>query len=287
MKVILFPGQGTQFTGMGRDLFPAYRELAELASETLGYSIEKLCLENREKNLRLTQYTQPAVYVVNALRYYRTRDEAATDSGVDFVAGHSLGEYNALLAAGVFDFETGLKLVKKRGELMAAVGGGSMAAVMGVGEDDVREVLREHGLDSVDLVNFNTPTQFIISGPTDAIAEAEKVCASKKIRCILLNVTGPFHSRYMVATQKVFEGFLRDYRFDDPKIPTIANTTARPHEAGAIARALASQIASPVLWTESIRYLIRQGATEFIEMGGSMLTKMVEEIRRMDVTEVA
>ena len=132
-------------------------------------------MKDPEHQLGLTQYTQPALYVVNALGYFKKLDEGSSDVQVDFLAGHSLGEYNALLAAEVFDFETGLKLVQKRGELMGADSGGSMAAVLGIKAEEVKQLLTEHQLDSIDLANFNTPTQIVIAGKTEAVLEAEKI----------------------------------------------------------------------------------------------------------------
>jgi len=263
---------------MGKDLFRAYPEATKLASEILGYSIEKLCLEDPENKLRLTQFTQPALYVVNALGYYKMKEQDSSDFKVDFVAGHSLGEYNALLAAEAFNFETGLKLVQKRGELMGAAGGGGMAAIIGITAAEVRQFLTDHQLDSIDLANFNTPTQLVIAGPSDAITKAEKILTSKGIRCIILNVSAPFHSRYMKEAQKTFEAYLQKFNFDSLKIPVIANATARPY-GDSIVETLGAQIASPVLWTDSIRYLMGQGTIVYSEVGASILSKMVHEMR--------
>lgn len=280
MKTILFPGQGAQFRGMGKDLFAAYKGYTELASEILGYSIETLCVENPNNQLRLTQYTQPALYVVNALGFYKLRDEAPSGFNIDFVAGHSLGEFNALLAAGAFSFETGLKLVKKRGELMGALNGGAMAAVVGAPVDDVRRLLSEHRLDDIDLANFNTPTQVVLAGTMTSISNAEKLLSKQNIRCVILNVSAAFHSRHMEETQKQFAAYLREFSFAPPAIPVIANTTARPYECDQLSETLGNQIASPVRWSDSICYLLGQGEMEFIEIGSTILTKMVAEIQQ-------
>lgn len=277
MKAILFPGQGSQFRGMGRDLFPQYRNLAELASDILGYSIEKLCVDDPDNQLRLTQYTQPALYVVNALGYYRRRDEGM--AGPDCLAGHSLGEYNALLAAGAFDFETGLRLVQRRGELMGAARNGGMAAVIGPDEQTLAALLREAGLHEIDLANFNTLTQTVIAGPQDAIARAEQMLLARDLRCVVLNVSAAFHSRYMHDAQLAFEGFLRRHRVEAPRIPVIANATARPYRANEVVETLARQIGQAVRWTDCVRCLMGLGCTEFVEIGGTSLTKMVDQIR--------
>ena len=279
-RAILFPGQGAQFRGMGKSLFPAYQDLSRRASEILGFSIQELCLEDADKRLHLTQFTQPALYVVNAMGYYNWL--ADNSSPPHFFAGHSLGEYNALLAAGVFDFETGLKLVKKRGELMGRPNGGGMAAVIGLHAQTVRQLLADNHLQDVDLANFNTPKQVVISGPTDSIAKAEKVLTKSDARCVILNVSAPFHSRYMRSSQKEFAAFLDGFAFNDPKVSVVANATARPYEAGKIARTLADQIGSPVLWTDSIRYLMGQTVTNCLEIGGTILTKMVDEILKTE-----
>lgn len=278
MKAILFPGQGAQFRGMGKDLFPRYRELTETASDILGYSIEKLCTEDPEGKLRLTQYTQPALYVVNALGYYKRRDEGMTPP--DFVAGHSLGEYNALLAADVFDFKTGLRLVQRRGELMGAARDGGMAAVIGIDDESLVALLKQHQLTSIDLANFNTLSQTVIAGPKDAIQQAEKLLAANNARCVVLNVSAAFHSRYMQDAQRAFADFLQQFRFNAPKIPVIANVSARPYRNGEVADTLARQISSSVRWTDTVRYLMGAGCAEFIEVGGTVLTRMVDEIRK-------
>jgi len=281
MRAIVFPGQGSQFKGMGADLFPAYPELTQCASDILGYAIESLCLEDPDNRLRSTEYTQPALYVVNALGYYRKRDTATSAYQVDFFAGHSLGEYNALLAADVFDFATGLKLVKQRGELMAAADG-TMAAVVGVSATTLERLLRENHFDGIDLANFNSPTQLVLAGTAAEIAQAAQMLTQNNIRCVTLNVGVPFHSRYMRATQTAFAEYIQRFRFNRPSTPVIANATARPYAAGRIAETLAAQIASSVRWTDSVRYLLAQGVSEFEEIGGVVLTKLVNEIKTAD-----
>lgn len=278
MITILFPGQGAQFKGMGQNLFPKYRELTEMASDILGYSIERLCTSDDENKLRLTQYTQPALYVVNALNYFQRCDEGVAPPA--FAAGHSLGEYNALLAAGVFDFKTGLQLVKRRGELMGAAKNGTMAAVLGTDEDSLTALLKEHQLNEIDLANFNTLSQIVIAGPKESILKAEKLLTAQNIRCIVLNVSAAFHSRYMKEAQQEFSGFLEQFSFNAPQFPVIANATARPYRDGKIAEMLARQIASPVCWADSIRYLMGKGCTQFVEIGGGIiLMRMVDEIK--------
>ena len=279
MRTVLFPGQGAQFKGMGKELFPMYPQLTRAASEILGYSIETLCLEDRANQLRYTQYTQPALYVVNAFGYMKKKREHASDAQADYFAGHSLGEYNALLAAEAFDFESGLRLVQKRGELMGKASGGLMAAVVGVEPQRIRQVLDDNGLQEIDLANYNTPTQTVISGKTNAVDRAEKIFRDLKIRCVLLNVTAPFHSRYMQPAQQEFAEFTKQIRFFPLKARVISNVTARPHD-GNVPDLLITQITNPVRWSDSIRYLLSQGDMQFTEIGGSILTNMVNEISK-------
>jgi trans-AT polyketide synthase/acyltransferase/oxidoreductase domain-containing protein len=273
MKAIVFPGQGSQFKGMGKDLFPLFPEQVACASRILGYSLEDLCLHDREGLLSQTRYTQPALFVVNALHYLHRPVQA------DFFAGHSLGEYNALLAAGVFSFETGLQLVKKRGELMGAARGGGMAAVLGISAQEVRAALHEHGLDGIDIANVNSPTQTVIAGHKEKLAAALELFAKNHVRCVALNVSAAFHSRHMRAAQAEFAEFLKSFTFAPPAVTVIANATARPYDPARIAETLAAQIASPVQWVDSIRYMLGKGEVEFQEVGASVLSKMVQEIR--------
>ncbi len=280
MKTILFPGQGAQYKGMGKELFGAYPDHTKNASEILGYSIEELCLDDPNNELKLTQFTQPALYVVNALGYLKKRDEE--DNTIDFFIGHSLGEYNALLAAEAFDFETGLKLVQKRGVLMGKASGGGMAAVLGVKADDIKTILVDNGLTDIDLANYNTPTQTVISGTTESIKDSLKIFRENKMRCIPLNVSAAFHSRYMRDAQKEFAEFLKQFKFSGLTTPVIANATARPYKDEKLVTTLSDQIASSVLWTESIRYLMGRGEMEFVEIGRAVLTKMVTEITKTE-----
>ena len=278
MKTIIFPGQGSQFKGMGKEVFPLFPEQVGTASEILGYSLQDVCLNDAQGLLSKTQYTQPALYVVNALHYLH-QQASQPDARPDFLAGHSLGEYNALFAAGVFSFETGLRLVKKRGELMGAASGGGMAAVLGASAAEIRAMLAERGLDAIDIANLNTPTQTVIAGDKHALDQAADLFGQRNLRCVMLNVSAAFHSRFMQAAQAEFAQFLESFKFAAPTIPVIANATARPYEPGRVAEMLAMQIASPVQWVNSIRYLMGRGEVEFQEIGANVLTKMVAEIK--------
>ncbi len=274
MKAIMFPGQGAQHRGMGKGLFQQYRTETLAASEFLGYDLEELCLKDPKRELGKTQFTQPALYTVNAFRYY----EQQNGSTPDYLIGHSLGEYNALLSAGAFDFMSGLKLVQKRGELMAAASGGGMAAVLGLEAGQVREKLKEGGY-GVEVANYNTPTQIVIAGKKEEIDTVVKDFDAQGIKIIPLFVSAPFHSKYMANAASEFEAFLEQVRFSPLKVPVIANATARPYDNGEVKKLLATQIASSVLWVDTIAHLLDSGVGDFEEIGGDILTKMVIEIK--------
>ncbi len=280
MVVYLFPGQGSQQKGMGEAYFDEFKGLVDEADSILGYSIRKLCLEDPENQLGFTQYTQPALFVVNAMSYYKKLQ----DTGIkpDYVAGHSLGEYNALLAAEVFDFATGLKLIKKRGELMGQAMGGGMAAVIGMTEEAVREVLTKNRLDTIDIANLNTPTQIVVSGKKSDIENAKSIFEEAGVKnYIILKVSGAFHSRYMVSSGKEFERYMEQFKLNSPSIPVISNVFGRPYKKKDVKHTLISQMTSSVKWTDSIRYLMGKGEAEFIQIGpGNVLTGMIKSIQR-------
>lgn len=277
MKAYLFPGQGSQNIGMGKDLFDKYDSLVKKADKILGYSIKELCLSDPDKSLNLTNFTQPALYIVNALSYMEFKK---LHGKPDFTAGHSLGEYNALFAAEAFDFETGLKLVKKRGDLMAQAKNGGMAAIIGLEEQLIRKTIDNNNLE-IDLANYNSTDQIIISGLNDTILSSKSLFieAGAKIY-IPLKVTGAFHSRYMETASQEFQSYINAFNFNTLTIPVISNVTARPYTDETIADNLIKQIFSPVNWMESIRYLMGQNVEEFHEIGpGTVLTKMVKDIQ--------
>jgi malonyl CoA-acyl carrier protein transacylase len=276
-KIYVFPGQGSQTIGMGKELFDQYTFLIKQADQILGYSIKQLCLEDPEKKLNSTDYTQPAMYVINALSYLKKVQQSGKP---DFVAGHSLGEYNALFAAEVFDFSTGLKLVQKRGAIMAKAEGGGMGAVIGLDPEKIKAVLKNEGFESIDLANFNEPGQTSISGPKADIAKLTGVFEKAGARLFVpLAVSGAFHSRYMKPAKEEFEKFLEQFTFKSPKIPVIANYTAKKYEDNAIKENLAQQICNPVRWVETIQFLKQQPNPEFEEIGpGKVLTKLIAKI---------
>lgn len=277
MRAVIFPGQGAQRRGMGRDLFDAYPQAEREASEVLGYSIRQLCLDDPDKRLADTRYTQPALYVVGTLAYRRWREDGAAEP--DRFAGHSLGEYCALHAAGAFDFTTGLRLVQRRGELMSQARGGGMVAVLGLDPARLRDLLDEGGFGALAVANDNAPAQQVVSGEVDTIAELVPHLESRSIRCARLAVSGAFHSPLMLEAKEEFACYLGEFPLGDPRVPVIANATASPYRAGETARVLAEQIVRPVRWTESVHHLLDAGVTEFVELGGRVVGKLVEQIR--------
>lgn len=286
MIAFVFPGQGSQKVGMGQGLFDEIAEYAAVEQDVdaiLGYSLRQLCLEDADDKLKDTQYTQPSLYVVNALHYYKA---LAGGARPNYLAGHSLGEYNALLAAGVFDFLTGLKLVQKRGELMSRASNGGMAAVIGLDHAAIQNALQTAGLSGIDIANFNSPSQIVISGPVDEVKQAaEPLVAAGARKVMPLAVSAAFHSRYMAEAADEFANFLAPIQFAVPQIPVIANITAEPYPADAdpeaIKSALVRQITHSVQWTQTVRYLLSQGVTEFAEIGpGKVLARLVQQIQQ-------
>jgi malonyl CoA-acyl carrier protein transacylase len=278
MKAYLFPGQGSQRVGMGEGLFDAFPEITAAADAILGYSIKALCLEDRHRELGKTQFTQPALYVVNALTHRRRARE--TSEQANFAAGHSLGEYNALEYAGALSFEDGLRLVKKRGELMASAPKGTMAAIIGSTADKVAAILTKGGLTSLDVANYNAPNQVILSGPEADIGSAQAIFEANQAMFVPLNVSGAFHSRYMQEARDAFAAFVAGFSFSAPKVPVIANFSGKPYESGAIAQTLTDQITQPVRWVDGMHYLLEQGVEDFVELGpGDVLTKLAKSIR--------
>jgi len=284
MKTFMFPGQGSQARGMGGNVFDEFPGLTQQADELLGYSIRELCVEDPRQELGKTQFTQPALYVVNALSHIRKMRDGGEPP--DFLVGHSLGEFNALQAAGCFSFEVGLSLVKKRAELMSKVSGGAMAAVMNATKEEIEASLSAAGLKNIDLANYNTPAQIVISGSAAEIARAQELFQRGKTRYYPLNTSGAFHSRFMAEAMKEFAQYLQTVEFSEPGIPVISNVTALPYRAQEMRQTLAEQIVSTVRWCESIQYLQALGTApspmKFEEIGyGEVLTRLVRTIQQL------
>ena len=279
MLTYLFPGQGSQEKGMGKQLFPRFPEETEIASDILGYSIVKLCTEDPSNQLARTEFTQPALFVVNALSYKMHLAESGDIP--DFLAGHSLGEYNALQSSGAFSFEDGLRLVAKRGKLMSLAPLGAMAAVIGLSASDIRATLDFHGLSAVYIANYNSPNQIIISGIETDIEKSQQIFVDKGTVFIRLNTSGPFHSPYMASAREEFGRYLENFSFSKLKIPVVSNVSGELYQQEKIPTLLATHITNPVRWSESISYLLHQGEMQFEELGvGKILTKLIPSIKR-------
>ncbi|WP_307671207.1 ACP S-malonyltransferase [Streptomyces sp. V2I9] len=280
MRCYVFPGQGVQKKGMGRSLFGRFPDLRRRADHVLGYPIEELCLENPERRLSETAYAQPAIYVVNALHWSAAQEDLPP---ADFFAGHSLGEYSALFAAGAFDFETGLTLVQRRAELMSQVSGGAMAAVVGISEQVVEQTLKQHGATGVVIANYNAPEQIVLSGSHEELARIKPVLEKVEgVRGFVpVRVSGPFHSPAMAPAAARFRDLLAAVDLGDLRTPVISNVTGRPFgpDAQEVRDLLAEQIAKPVRWTDCIRYLRDAGVSDFAELSESkVLTSLIDRI---------
>ena len=274
----LFPGQGSQKVGMGAELFEMFSEEVAQASETLGYSIRELCIEGPEEKLGQTQYTQPALYTVSFLQAISLKQEQGMPS---MAAGHSVGEFAALAFAEVFSFEDGLRMVAKRGEIMSQVRGGGMAAVIALDIDGIQEVIESHGFTGIDLANFNSPGQIVISGPEAEIKASLSPLKEAGAKLVVpLKVSGAFHSRMMAEPASKFSEFLEGFTFNSPAISVFANVTAAPYpDSSSIAETLVRQIHSPVRWTDTILGMRSAGADVFEECGpGKVLTKLLRQI---------
>ncbi|MEJ2299878.1 MAG: ACP S-malonyltransferase [Anaerolineales bacterium] len=286
----LFPGQGSQSVGMGQDLassFSIAREIYSRADEILGFSISKLSWEGPEEHLNDTINTQPALMVhsVAALRVFQ---DMYPDLQPLLVAGHSMGQLSALVAAQTLSFEHALRLVRTRGELMKAAGEnspGGMAAILGLDIETLEEICASatQGLESVQVANDNCPGQVVISGATPALERAMKLAnAAGARRAVPLAVSIAAHSPLMSHSQTAFNQAVDSAPLADPQIPIVGNVTARPLASAAQIRGdLQAQLTSRVRWTESIQHMLAEGVTKYLEIGsGAVLTGLLKRIDR-------
>ncbi|MEL6390714.1 MAG: ACP S-malonyltransferase [Bacteroidota bacterium] len=282
---LLFPGQAAQFVGMTAkevDLSPQAVEILHLVDETLGYKLSDIMLNGPEEKLKQTIHTQPAVYVHSYLMLERYRQ----DHQITAVAGHSLGEISACVAAGVLDFESGLRLVQERAEAMQEAcekNPSTMAAILGMEDESVIDICANIN-QVVVPANFNCPGQLVISGSHEGIAEAIRQCkeAGAK-RALEIPVGGAFHSPLMEPALVRFKSYIDKIEFQDAAIPVYQNVDASPHKTAATIKSnLVSQVTSPVRWTDSIRQMMDDGHTEYAEVGGKgkVLMGMLRKISR-------
>lgn len=290
----IFPGQGSQVVGMGRDLYeqiPAARAVFEEADATLGLPLSRLCFEGPEAELTATENAQPALLTVStALLRALTALSGGALAAPRAVAGHSLGEYSALVAAGALDFATALRLVRRRGELMAAAHEGSMAAVIGMGEQALEQLCREvsDALQSggapgstVVVANYNAPDQLVISGSTLAVEHASLQARERGAkRVIPLKVSAAFHSPLMMNAAEGMARVIGEATVRDLQTPLVANVTAEPlASADDVRREAVAQVVAPVRWIASVQQMVAQGVTTFVEIGpGKVLTGLVRRI---------
>lgn len=284
----VFPGQGSQKVGMMQDLYNAYpivKQRFEEADEALGYSITKLCFEGPGTELVKTANTQPAILTASVACYEVLKEKGYTP---DIVGGHSLGEYSALVAAGVLEFKDAVYLVHKRGQYMqeaVPLGEGSMAAILALPREEVITICAEVDatVGSVQAVNFNCPGQIVIAGATKAVEiAAEKMKAAGAKRAVILPVSAPFHSRLMEPAALRLEEELNTITVHDAQIPVVANVTASILTKGAdIKKSLVVQAAHPVLWEDCVMQMVNYGVEAFVEVGpGKVLTGFTKKINK-------
>ena len=281
MKAYVFPGQGAQFSGMGKDLYensPAARELFDRADEVLGFGLSKIMFEGTDEELRQTKVTQPAVFVHTVASVAALGEEFRPD----MVAGHSLGEFSALVAAGTLDFESGLRLVYARALAMQKACEevpSTMAAVLGLSDDVVESVC--DGIEGVVAANYNCPGQIVISGTKEAVSEAcVRLKEAGAKRALPLAVGGGFHSPCMASAKEELERAIEQTIFTTPRCPIYQNVDSKPHTSPEQIKAnLTAQLTSPVRWTQSVQNMVADGAVEFVELGpGKVLTGLVGKI---------
>jgi [acyl-carrier-protein] S-malonyltransferase len=288
---LLFPGQGSQVVGMGQDLaqmHPPVRQLYDKADEILGFPLSSLCFEGPKEALDDTINTQPAIFVTS-LAVLRTLEAEKRLTEPDLVAGHSLGELTALVAAGAMDFADGLRLVRERGRLMKLAGEqspGGMAAVLKMDDAEVERACREASDEigkAVQVANYNSPGQVVISGDEEALTRAIELLHEWGGRRIIpLAVSIAAHSPLMASIVPAFRKAVESTPFRAPRIPVVANISARPlASVGEIQDELAGQLTWPVRWTASVQWMIEKGVTQFIDVGPKdVLSKLVKRIDR-------
>ncbi|MDX1501710.1 MAG: ACP S-malonyltransferase [Thermoanaerobaculia bacterium] len=282
---LVFPGQGSQWVGMGRDwadAHPLARETFAEADEALGEPLSRLAWEGPDEELQLTANAQPAIVAASVAVWRVAR---AAGLRMKMTAGHSLGEYTALVAAEALSFADALRLVRRRGELMqeaVPVGVGAMAAILGPDAATVAAVAAEAARDQVCAVaNFNAPAQTVIAGHRAAVERAVELAQERGARrAVMLPVSAPFHSSLMAPAREALEPYLAETAFADPRVPVVVNVDARPVDTAEAAReALVRQVDSPVRWVESVEWMAAHGAARFVEIGPkAVLTAMIKRI---------
>ena len=287
-RAFVFPGQGSQYAGMGKDLATNFKVAAEAfaeADDALGFKLSELCFNGPEEDLKLTTNTQPAILATSiaALRVVR----AETGLAPDYLAGHSLGEFSALVAAGALGFADALRTVRSRGKFMqeaVPVGLGAMAAILSVEQDVLEDICREAAQGEVVApANFNSPGQIVIAGHATAVNRAIEIAKARGFRkAMLLPVSAPFHSALMVPAGERLAEVLAAVPVADLQFPVVTNVEATPNaDAARVRELLVSQVSAPVRWDESVREMVRLGVTSFVEIGpGKVLCGLVKRIEK-------
>jgi len=291
-RAFIFPGQGSQYAGMGKDLadnFKVAKDSFNEADDALGFKLSSLCFNGPEDELKLTMNTQPAILATSiaALRVIQSEKDIAAD----YLAGHSLGEFSALVASGTLDFADALRTVRSRGRFMqeaVPVGVGAMAAILSVEEDVLADICREAAQgEVVSPANFNSPGQIVIAGHATAVNRAIEIAKSRGFRkAMLLPVSAPFHSALMVPAGERLAEVLQQLHLADMKTPVITNVEAAQNmDSSRVRELLVAQVSAPVKWDSSIREMIRLGVNSFLEIGpGKVLSGLVKRIDKEVVT---
>ena len=289
MKALLFPGQGSQSVGMGKELYKNFdivKKIFSEADEKLSFPISKIILDGPESELKLTKNTQPAILIISYSIFKIIKKEFNIDlKGIKYFAGHSLGEYSALVSSGSLKFSDALYLLHERGKSMQEAvpeGEGSMLAVMGMKTDDIEQYIKKvrNELGVCEIANDNSDNQTILSGHKKALEEISKILKNDKKRSIFLPVSAPFHSSLMKPAAEKMEKKINSTVFQNPKIELVSNVTAKStNNSNEIKNLLIKQISSKVRWRESVLFMIKNQVNEFIEIGpGKVLSGLIKRI---------